>query len=58
VLDRFQAYFYDLSATMERIGTSQNDKARAMKILNEMNQISQRLNKKLDRIRKEIEEVS
>jgi GTPase SAR1 family protein len=58
VLDRFQAYFYDLSATMERIGTSQNDKARAMKILNEMNQISRRLNKKLDRIRKEIEEVS
>jgi hypothetical protein len=58
VLDRFQAYFSDLSAIMERIGTSKNDKARAMKILNEMDQISRQLNKKLDRIRKEIEQVS
>jgi hypothetical protein len=58
VLDRFQAYFSDLSATMERIGTSQNDKARAVKILNEMDQISQQLNKKLDLIRKEIAEAS
>jgi hypothetical protein len=58
VLDRFQAYFSDLSAIMERIGTSKNDKAGAMKILNEMDQISRQLNKKLDRIRKEIEQVS
>jgi GTPase SAR1 family protein len=57
VLDRFQAYFSDLSATMERIGTSQNDKTRAVKILNEMDQISQQLNKKLDLIRKEITEA-
>jgi len=57
-LDRFQAYFSDLSATMERIGTSQNDKARAVKILNEMDQISRQLNKKLDLIRKEITEAS
>jgi GTPase SAR1 family protein len=58
VLDRFQAYFSDLSATMERIGTSQNDKARAVKILNEMDQVSRQLNKKLDLIRKEIAEAS
>ena len=57
-LDRFQAYSSDLSATMERIGTSQNDKARAVKILNKMDQISQQLNKKLDLIRKEITEES
>jgi hypothetical protein len=58
VLDRFQAYSSDLSATMERIGKSQNDKARAVKILNEMDQISRQLNKELDRIRKEIAEAS
>jgi GTPase SAR1 family protein len=58
VLDRFQAYFSDLSATVERIGTSQNDKARAVKILNEMDQVSRQLNKKLDLIRKEIAEAS
>jgi len=57
-LDRFQAHLSDLSATMERIGTSQNDKARAVKILNEMDRISRRLNKKLDLIRKEIAEAS
>jgi GTPase SAR1 family protein len=58
VLDRFQAYFSDLSATMERIGSSQDDKARAVKILNEMEQVSRQLNKKLDLIRKEIAEAS
>ncbi len=58
VLDRFQAYFSDLSATMERIGTSQKDKSRAEKILSEMDQISQQLNEKLDLIRKEIAEAS
>ena len=57
-LDRFQAYSSDLSATMKRIGTSQNDKARALKILNEMDRISRQLNKKLDLIREEIEEAS
>jgi GTPase SAR1 family protein len=57
-LDRFQAYFSDLSATMERIGTSQNDKDRAMKILNEMDRISRQLNKKLALIREEIAEAS
>ena len=58
VLDRFQAYFSDLSATIERIGTSQKDKSRAEKILSEMDQISRQLNKKLDLIRTEIAEAS
>ena len=57
-LNRFQAYFSDLSATMARIGTSQNDKAGAVKILEEMYQASQQLNEKLDRIRKQIDEAS
>jgi hypothetical protein len=57
-LDRFQAYSSDLSATMERIGSSQDDKARAVNILNEMEQVSRQLNKKLDLIRKEIAEAS
>ena len=57
-LDRFQAYFTDLSATMKHIGTSQNDKTRAVKILNEMDQISGKLNKKLDLIRKKIVDAS
>jgi hypothetical protein len=57
-LNRFQAYFSDLSATMARIGTSQNDKAGAVKILDEMDQASQQLNEKLDCIRKQIEEAS
>ena len=57
-LNRFQAYFSDLSATMAGIGTGQNDKARALKILDEMDQASRKLNEKLDRIRKQIEEAS
>ena len=58
VLDRFQAFFSDLTATMERIGTSQNDKAKTMQILNEMDQISRKLSEKLNRVRKEIEQSS
>jgi hypothetical protein len=57
-LNRFQAYFSDLSATMAHIGTSQNDKTGAVKILDEMDQASRQLNEKLDRIRKQIEEAS
>lgn len=58
LLNRFQAFFSDLSATMERIGTSQNDKTQAIKILNEMDQISGQLSEKLQRVRKEIEQSS
>jgi hypothetical protein len=43
---------------MERIGTSQKDKSRAVKVLSEMDQISRQLNMKLDLIRKEIAEAS
>jgi hypothetical protein len=53
-LDRFQVYLSDLSGTMKHIGTSQNDKARAVEILNEMNQVSRHLNKKLNIIREKI----
>jgi len=58
VLDRFQAFFSDLSATIERIGTSQNDKTKAMHILNEMDQASRALQVKVDQVRKEIETAS
>ena len=57
-LDRFQAYFSDLSAIMKKIGTSQGDKARALKILNEMDQTSRQLIEKLELIRKGIVETS
>ncbi|MGD8650240.1 MAG: dynamin family protein, partial [Desulfobacterales bacterium] len=57
-LNRFQAYFSDLSATMARIGTGQNDKAGAMKILDEMDRTSRQLNEKLDHLRQQIEEAS
>ncbi len=57
-LNRFQAYFSDLSATMARIGTGQNEKAGAMKILDDMDQASRRLNEKLDHLRKQIEDAS
>ena len=57
-LNRFQAYFSDLSATMAGIGTGQNDKAGAMKILDEMDLASRQLNEKLDHLRKQIEEAS
>ena len=35
VLERFQAYFSDLSATIERISTNKKDKTRALKILDD-----------------------
>ena len=57
-LNRFQAYFSDLSQTMARIGTSQNDKAGAVKILDEMDQTSRQLDEKIGRIRREIEAAS
>ena len=57
-LNRFQGYFSDLSETMARIGTSQNDKAGAVKILDEMDQTSRQLNEKIGRIRREIEATS
>ena len=55
VLERFQAYFSDLSAAIERIGTSQSDKEKAAKILADMDQATQQLVEKINRIRAEIE---
>ena len=57
-LDRFQAYFSDLSGTTKHIGTSQSDKAKAVKILREMDQVSRQLSEKLDFIRDKIVEAS
>ncbi len=54
LLGRFQAFFSDLSATMENIGANQKDKARAVQILDELTQSSRQLGEKLNRIQKEI----
>ena len=55
VLDRFQAYFSDLSATIEGIGKSQKDKEKAIKIIEDMDQACQVLSTRVNQIRKEIE---
>jgi GTPase SAR1 family protein len=55
VLERFQAYFSDLAATTERIGTSQGDKEKARKIFVDMERTSGALFEKINRIRTEIE---
>jgi hypothetical protein len=58
VLERFQAYFSDLSATIERIGTNQSDKDKAGQIFDDMERTSRELVDKINRIRKEIEIAS
>jgi len=58
VLDRFQAYFSDLSATIEGVGTNQKNKTRAMKILDDMDQACQALNARIGKVREEIEQAS
>jgi hypothetical protein len=58
VLERFQAYFSDLSATIERIGTSQSDKEKARQIFDDMERTSRELVDKINRIRGEIEGAS
>jgi len=55
VLDRFQAYFSDLGVTIEGIGKSQEDKAKAMKILDDMDQTCQALSTRVGKVREEIE---
>ncbi len=55
VLDRFQMYFTDMSASVEHIGTSQSDKENTRWILDEMDRIIQDLSEKISRIRGEIE---
>jgi len=58
VLERFQAFFSDLTATIEKIGRNQSDKESAGQILDEMDRTSRRLNEKIQRIRSEIETTS
>ena len=58
MLDRFQAYFSDLSTTIEGIGTSQKDKAKAMKILEDMDRTCQVFSTRVDEVREEIESAS
>jgi GTPase SAR1 family protein len=58
VLERFQAYFSDLSAILERIGTSQIDKGKAKEILDEMDRAARNLIAKVNRIRREIERAA
>ena len=55
VLEHFQAYFSDFSATVERIGTSQGDQEKARQIIDDMEHASRELSGKIDRIRLEIE---
>jgi hypothetical protein len=58
VLERFQAYFSDLSATIEGIGTNQKNKTRALKILDDMDQVCRTLDARIGKVRKEIEQAS
>ena len=54
LLDRFQAYFSDITTTIGHLSNSQFDKEKALKILNEMDQVSQGLTDKLEQIRRKI----
>lgn len=58
VLQHFQAYFSDLSATIERIGTRRSDKEKAKRILEELEQASKEMMAKIDGIRTEIQNSS
>ncbi len=58
VLQHFQAYFSDLSATTERIGTRKSDKEKVKRILEELEQASKKMMVKIDGIRKEIQNSS
>jgi len=58
VLDRFQAYFSDLSVTIEGIGTNQKNKTRAIKILDDMDQVCRELDARIGKVREEIENAT
>jgi len=58
VLDRFQAYFSDLGATVEGIGRSQKDKAKALQILDDMDRTCQALSSRIGQVRGEIEKAT
>jgi len=55
VLERFQVYFSDLSAIIERVGTGQGDKEKARQILDDMERTLRLLAEKITGIRGEIE---
>ena len=57
VLQHFQAYFSDLAAMIERIGSNQGDKEKARQILDDMEQASQAMIAQIDRIRTAIEKA-
>jgi hypothetical protein len=54
LLDRFQAYFSDITTTIGHLSKSQFDKEKALEILNEMDQVSQGLRDKLMQTRQKI----
>jgi len=58
VLERFQAYFSDFAATVERIGTTQGDKEKARQIFDDMERTSRELGDNISRIREAIEGAS
>ena len=55
VLQHFQAYFSDLSATIERIGTRKSDKEKAKRILDELKQACTEMMEKINGIRTDIQ---
>jgi GTPase SAR1 family protein len=58
VLEQFQAYFSDLSAAIERVGSSQGDKEKARHIVDDMERTSREIVDKINRVRGEIEGAS
>jgi hypothetical protein len=57
VLEHFQAYFSDLSTTIQRIGSSQSSKNKARQILADLELDSRRLIGDISQIRNELEQA-
>jgi hypothetical protein len=57
VLQHYQAYFSNLSATIERIGTRKSDKKKAKSILDELEKACEEMMAKIEGIRTEIEKA-
>jgi hypothetical protein len=57
VLEHFQAYFSDLSTTIQRIGSSQSSKNKARQILADLELDSRRLIRDISQIRNELEQA-
>jgi len=58
ILEQFQAYFSDLSAIIERIGSSQSDKEKTMRIIDDIQRDSQELVDHINRIRGQIDNAA